>query len=218
LGVFFVTFTISAFVTFFTIIDPVGLAPVVIGLTAHLNDAQRQTIITRAIVISAVIIAFFALVGRFVLDRLGISLYAFNIAGGVLLFLVAVDMLFGRSSGARETKTEEEEAKTREDVSVFPLAIPMIAGPGTIATTILYVNLALANGSPLALVSVGAAIVTALIAAWLVMRSSLWIIHHVGRTGILVLSRILGILLAALAIQFVLNGFTEYMLINKLGK
>ncbi len=212
------TFTISAFVTFFTIIDPVGLAPVVIGLTAHLNDAQRQTIITRAIVISAVIIAFFALVGRFVLDRLGINLYAFNIAGGVLLFLVAVDMLFGRSSGARETKTEEEEAKTKEDVSVFPLAIPMIAGPGTIATTILYVNLALANGSALALVSVGAAIASALIAAWLVMRSSLWIIHHVGRTGILVLSRILGILLAALAIQFVLNGFTQYMLIDKLGK
>lgn len=218
-GSLFVTFTISAFVTFITIIDPVGLAPVVIGLTAHLNDAQRQKIITRAIVISAIIISFFAVVGRFLLDRLGINLYAFNIAGGILLFLVAVDMLFGRSSGARETKAEEEEAKTREDVSVFPLAIPMIAGPGTIATTILYVNLALGNSNPpLALVSVGAAIVTALIAAWLVMRSSLWIIHHVGRTGILVLSRILGILLAALAIQFVLNGFTEFMLINKLGK
>ncbi len=102
-------FTIRAFVTFFTIIDPVGLAPVVIALTAHLNDAQRNTIITRAIVISAAIIAFFALVGRFLLDRLGISLYAFNMAGGVLLFLVAVDMLFGRSPGTRETKTEEEQ-------------------------------------------------------------------------------------------------------------
>jgi multiple antibiotic resistance protein len=91
-----VIFTIRAFVTFFTIIDPVGLAPVVIGLTAHLNDAQRKHIVTRAIVISAGIIAFFALVGRFLLDRLGISLYAFNIVGGALLFLVAVDMLFGR--------------------------------------------------------------------------------------------------------------------------
>src|SRR2546421_4201966 len=154
------TFTISAFVTFFTVIDPVGLAPVVVGLTAHLNDAQRNTIITRATVISAIIIAFFALVGRFLLDRLGISLYAFNIAGGVLLFLVAVDMLFGRPSGARETKTESEEAMTREDISVFPLAIPMIAGPGTIATTILYVDIATPN--PVDLLAVAAAIVSAL--------------------------------------------------------
>ncbi len=202
-------FTIRAFVTFFTIIDPVGLAPVVIALTAHLNDAQRNTIITRAIVISAAIIAFFALVGRFLLDRLGISLYAFNMAGGVLLFLVAVDMLFGRSPGTRETKTEEEESRTREDVSVFPLAIPMIAGPGTIATTILYVDLATPN--LLDLLSVAAAIISALIVAWLVMRSSMWIITRVGRTGILVLSRILGILLAALAIQFVLDGIVTFI-------
>src|SRR5207249_2638096 len=207
-----------AFVTFFTIIDPVGLAPVVIGLTAHLNDAQRNTIITRAIFISAAIIAFFALVGRFLLDRLGISLYAFNMAGGILLFLVAVDMLFGRSSGTRETKAEEEEARTRDDVSVFPLAIPMIAGPGTIATTILYVNLATANGNPLDLLSVAGAIISALIAAWLVMRSSQWIIGRVGRTGILVLSRILGILLAALAIQFVLNGILEFLVASKLAR
>ncbi len=209
-------FTIRAFVTFFTIIDPVGLAPVVVGLTAHLNDAQRRKIITRATVISAVIIAFFALVGHFLLDRLGISLYAFNMAGGALLFLVAVDMLFGRASGTRETKTEQDEAVTREDISVFPLAIPMIAGPGTIATTILYVDLAGSNLFDL--LSVAAAIITALIAAWLVMRSSLWIIRHIGRTGILVLSRILGILLAALAIQFILNGIIAFIQVSGLVK
>jgi multiple antibiotic resistance protein len=205
-----VTFTIQAFVTFFTIIDPVGLAPVVIGLTASVNEAQRQRFITRAIIISAIIIAFFGLVGRFLLSRLGISLYAFDMAGGALLFLVAVDMLFGRSSGTRETKTETDEASTREDVSVFPLAIPMIAGPGTIATTILYVDLATAN--PLELLSVAAAIISALLAAWLVMRSSMLIVRHIGRTGILVLSRILGILLAALALQFILNGITMYIM------
>ncbi len=209
-------FTIRAFVTFFTIIDPVGLAPVVIALTANLNDAQRSTIVTRAVIISAIIIAFFALVGRFLLDRLGISLYAFNMAGGALLFLVAVDMLFGRPSGVRETKTEQEEAATREDISVFPLAIPMIAGPGTIATTILYVDLATPNIFDL--LSVAAAIISALFVAWLVMRSSMWIIRHVGRTGILVLSRILGILLAALAIQFILNGIGTFVQLNWPGK
>src|SRR5438874_1352978 len=188
------TFTISAFVTFFTVIDPVGLAPVVVALTAHLSEAQRNLIITRATLISAGIIAFFALVGRFLLDRLGINLYAFNIAGGALLFLVAVDMLFGRQSGTRETKAESDEAMTREDISVFPLAIPMIAGPGTIATTILYVDLAAPN--IIDLLSVAGAIISALFTAWLVMRSSIWIVNRVGRTGILVTSRILGILLA----------------------
>ena len=201
-------FTIRAFVTFFTIIDPVGLAPVVIALTAQLNDAQRSRIVTRAVLISAAIIAFFALVGRFLLDRLGISLYAFNIAGGALLFLVAVDMLFGRQSGTRETKAEADEALTREDISVFPLAIPMIAGPGTIATTILYVGLAQSN--IINLLSVAGAIISALVAAWVVMRSSLWIVGRVGRTGILVLSRILGVLLGALAVQFILNGIATF--------
>jgi len=207
-GTYIVVFTIRAFVTFFTIIDPVGLAPVVIGLTAHLNDAQRSTVVTRAIVISAAIIAFFALAGRFLLDRLGINLYAYNIAGGALLFLVAIDMLFGRQSGTRETKAEADEALTREDISVFPLAIPMIAGPGTITTTILFVGLAAPNA--LDLLSVAGAIISALFVAWLVMRGSMWIVRRIGRTGILVLSRILGILLAALAVQFILNGIAAF--------
>jgi multiple antibiotic resistance protein len=207
------TFTISAFVTFFTIIDPVGLAPVVVALTAHLSEAQRKLIITRATLISAGIIAFFALVGRFLLDRLSINLYAFDIAGGLLLFLIAVDMLFGRQSGARETKAESEEAMTREDVSVFPLAIPLIAGPGTIATTILSADLATPH--PLELLAVAAAISSTLLVAWLVMRSSIDIIRLFGRTGILVLSRILGILLAALAIQFILNAVVLFLQVHK---
>lgn len=203
------TFTISAFITFFTVIDPIGLAPIVAGLTSHYTDTQRKHIVTRASIISAGIIFFFAAVGRILLDRLGISIYAFNIAGGALLFLVAVDMLFGRPSGARETKAEEDEAMTREDISVFPLAIPMIAGPGTIATTILYVGLAAPH--IMNLLAVAAAIATSLLAAWLAMRSCGWIIERVGKTGILVISRILGILLAALAIQFVLDGIRLFI-------
>jgi multiple antibiotic resistance protein len=199
----------SVFVTFITVIDPVGLAPVVVGLTAPFSTTQRTHIVTRAALISAGIILFFALVGRYLLDRLGISLYAFNIAGGALLFLVAVDMLFGRQSGARETKEEEEEAHTREDISVFPLAIPMIAGPGTIATTILYVGQASSNIPNL--IAIGVAIACALFLAWLSMRSCTWIIKYVGKTGILVLSRVLGILLAALAIQFILNGIATFI-------
>ncbi len=204
-----ITFTISAFVTFFTVIDPVGLAPIVVGLTSQFTKAQRQMIVTRAAIISAGIILFFAVVGRFLLEQLGIQLYAFNIAGGALLFLMAVDMLFGRPSGTRETKAEEEEAMTRgEDISVFPLAIPLIAGPGTIATTILYVGQAASN--LLDLFAVATAIASSLLLAWIAMLSCTWITKHIGRTGTLVLSRILGILLAALAIQFMLNGISLF--------
>src|SRR5256714_12608328 len=123
------TFTISAFVTFFTVIDPVGLAPVVVALTAHLSEEQRNLIITRATLISAGIIAFFALVGRFLLDRLGIDRYAIDIASGELLSLVALDMLFGRPFGTRETQKESEEPRAPEDVSVLPLASPTTSGP-----------------------------------------------------------------------------------------
>lgn len=206
------TFTISSFVTFLTVIDPVGLAPVVLGLTSHFSSEQRNEIVTRAILISSGIILFFAVVGRILLDHLGIALYAFNIAGGALLFLVAVDMLFGRPSGTRETKAEEEEAMTREDISVFPLAIPMIAGPGTIATTILYVGQAAIH--PINLVAVAIAITGALLIAWLAMRSCTWLLKYVGKTGILVISRILGILLAALAVQFMLNGIATFIQTN----
>lgn len=209
-----IAFTISAFVTFFTVIDPVGLAPIVLALTSHLTPSQRKIIVTRAIFISAIIILFFALIGRALLEYMSISLYAFNIAGGILLFIIAVDMLFGRPSGARETKAEEEEAKTKDDISVFPLAIPMIAGPGTIATTILYVDLAAPN--LIDIIAVAAAIATSLLAAWIAMRASTWIIQTIGRTGILVLSRILGILLAALAIQFILNGIANFLTQNNI--
>jgi multiple antibiotic resistance protein len=202
------SFAISVFVSYLTIVDPVGLAPTFLGLTSHLSTVQRKAITTRAIVISAIIIVFFGVVGRLLLNSLGIDLYAFDIAGGALLFLVAVDMLFGRPSGARETKAEEEEAMTREDISVFPLAIPLIAGPGTIATTILYVGTAMS--SPFEMLAVAISVAVTLLIAWLVMRASTWIIQHVGRTGILVLSRILGIILAALAVQFILNGVTMY--------
>lgn len=205
----FITFTIRAIVAFITIIDPVGLAPVVIALTAHMSKAQRNVIVTRATIISALIIAFFGIVGRFILGSLGINLYAFNIAGGVLLFLVGFDMLFGRSSGVRETKAEAEEARTREDVSVFPLAIPMIAGPGTITTVILLVGNAVPNATSLSAIAVAALITLA--ACWIAMRLSALIQARIGTTGILVLSRVLGMLLAAIAVQFILNGITIFM-------
>ena len=204
-------FFVKAIVAMFTVVDPVGLVPVVLSLTPGFTPAMRRAGISRATFIAAIIIAIFAIFGQAIFTYLGVTGEAFSIAGGVLLFLVAIDMLFGRQSGARETPREAREARTREDMSVFtfPLAIPMIAGPGTITTVILLV--AAAGGDPLKLAAVGVAALITLIAAWIAMLISLPIQKAIGTTGILVLSRVLGMLLAAVAAQFILNGIATFL-------
>lgn len=208
------TFAIRALITFFTVIDPLGLVPVTLVILANNNKAQKTKIITRAVIISALVIAVFAVLGKLLIQALGIGLYAFNIAGGILLFLIALEMLFGRTPGTKETPIEEKEAISRNDVSVFPLAIPMIAGPGTIATTILFADSASSNiFNIFTLIFV---ITICLFAAWVAMEKSSIIIKLIGKTGVSVFSRILGMLLAALAVQFILNGVETFLKINGL--
>ena len=206
------SFILRTFITFFTVIDPLGLVPVTLVILRHHNREQRKQTITKAVVISALVITVFALVGKIIIQSLGIGLYAFNIAGGVLLFLIALEMLFGRTPETRESAQDEKEAVSKPDVSVFPLAIPMIAGPGTLATTILFADSAAGNIFNIAAVIL--AIIFCLFVAWLVMDKSGVIMKLIGRTGISVFSRILGILLAALAVQFILNGIQTYLKLN----
>ncbi|HEY7851132.1 MAG TPA: MarC family protein [Ktedonobacterales bacterium] len=209
-----VLFFIKALVALFTVVDPIGLAPVTLALTADLSLYERAFVVTRATIIAAVVVAIFSVLGEAIFSALGVTTPAFSLAGGVLLFLVAIDMLFGRQSGARETAREAREARKREDVSVFPLAIPMIAGPGTL-TTIILLNSSTANnpaGPELLLrVIIGVAAALTLVACWITMRLSLSIQKRIGVTGILVLSRVQGMLLAAVAAQFMLNGVSQFL-------
>ncbi len=202
-------FFLRALVVLFTMVDPVGLVPVTLGLTAGLSPHERARVATRATLIAAGVVAIFGVLGRGIFSWLQVTIQAFDIAGGALLFLVAIDMLFGRQSGARETPREQREARTREDISVFPLAIPMIAGPGTITTIILLVGNA--TPDPVSLSSIAVAAAITLAACWVAMRLSAPIQARVGVTGILVLSRVLGMLLAAIAVQFILNGIALFM-------
>ena len=204
-----VTFFVKDLVALFTIVDPVGLAPVVLALTAGMSPAERTLVIFRATIIAGIVIAIFGIFGQFIFSSLGVTSEAFSIAGGALLFLVAFDMIFGRQSGARETARETREARTREDISVFPLAIPMIAGPGTITTIILLVSNAGTDPLQLSLVALAALITLA--ASLVTMLVSAQIQKRIGATGILVLSRVLGMLLAAVALQFILNGITLFI-------
>ncbi|MCD1624621.1 MarC family protein [Seohaeicola saemankumensis] len=196
-------FLITAFVTLFVIIDPIGLVPLFVALTQGMSAAARRAIGLRAVIVAAILLTIFAYAGEAVLGFVGISMPAFRIAGGILLFLTALDMLFDRRAKRREDQTDED----RPDPSVFPLAIPLIAGPGAIASMIL-----LAGQQP-GLAGLGMVICVMLVVLTLVMLLFLTanlFERALGRVGINVVTRLLGMLLAALSVQFVLDGLRDF--------
>jgi multiple antibiotic resistance protein len=205
-------FIATAFATAITIIDPIGMIPLTIGATARDSPKRRNQIVDQAVLVAAGIILFMGLVGRALLGYLGITLPAFTIAGGILLFLISIDMLFARPTGAKRTDAEEREAAAVENPAVFPLAVPMIAGPGTIATVLLLIDLS--RGDRMNLGIVVLAYGAALLATWLCMRASTLLLRLISTTGIHVTSRLLGIILAALAVQFVINGIMQTPLLR----
>ena len=196
-------FLITDFVTLFVIIDPIGLTPIFIALTPGLTAQQRRAIAIRATVIAAGLLFLFAFLGEQVLGFIGISMPAFRIAGGILLFLTALDMLFERRAKRRQDQTEEE----RPDPSVFPLAIPLIAGPGAIASMIL-----LAGQQPgiAGLATVTGVMLAVLVIVMLLFLGASLFERALGRVGINVVTRLLGMLLAALSVQFVLDGLRDF--------
>ncbi len=197
-----ISFSLQAFLTLFVVIDPIGLAPIFITLVGQHTPQQQARIAYQAVSVAGAILVGFALGGSFLLQYLDISLEAFQIAGGILLFKIALDMVFAHSE--RETKEEEQEAQLREDVSIFPLAIPLIAGPGTLASLVILANHAEVYQFGLVIILIIAAIVLAI--SYAVFRLSRYLSHALGRTGINVVTRVLGVLLSALAVQYIVNG------------
>lgn len=199
-------FILHAFVLMLVVVEPFALTPLFSALTAMETPEHRRRTAIKGVLIAAGVLALFTFVGTSVLGFLGIGMPAFRIAGGVLLFLIAVDMLFVRNSGLRTTTvTEQREAAQRADISVFPLAIPLIAGPGALATVMLLVN---EGGRHSVWIVFGVTLVV--LAITLVMFLSAGRIQRVlGETGTNVITRLMGILLAALAMQFVVDGIRE---------
>ena len=197
-------FLISAFTTLFVVIDPIGLTPIFIALTQGMTPQQRRAIALRASVIALLLLTLFAFFGEAVLGFAGISMPAFRIAGGILLFLTALDMLFEHRTKRREGQAEEDEGP---DPSVFPLAIPLIAGPGAIATMILLAGQA--DGA-LEMAAVLLVMTGVLLLAFLLFLTAGITERALGRTGINVVTRLLGMLLAALSVQFVLDGLRTF--------
>jgi len=196
---------LSAFVTFFVVIDPPGCAPIYAGLTKGASAAQARSMALRATFIASIILLIFALFGKQLLAALHIELNSFRIAGGLMLFFIAFDMVFEKRTQRREERAEKIAATPEiEDVSVFPMAMPMLAGPGAIAAVMLLMNEA--GGEPFKMAQVLAALgaVLMITAAALVAAGPL--IRLLGDKVEAVITRLLGVLLAALAAQYVIDG------------
>ena len=196
---------VKFFVVLLVVVEPLSLLPVLAGLTDGADDAYRRRMSVKAVGLSALVCLVFAVGGTALLDLLGISVHAFKVGGGILLFLLAIEMVFARPSGARSiTPGEDAEAHHRGDISVFPLAFPLISGPGALAVILLaFVGVPVASVQFLAQIVV-ILLVLAITLALMLMTGP--VMRVVGVTGGAVLGRLLGVLLAALASQFVMDG------------
>jgi multiple antibiotic resistance protein len=195
---------IKFFVVFFVVVEPISLIPLFAGLTEGASATYKKNMAGKAAGIALGICALFALAGAKFLQVMGISLSSFRIAGGTLLFLISLEMVFARTSGARSTTPEQEESKKREDISVFPLAFPFIAGPGALATILL--TSGEIWGRPVLFAGFLMIVTVVLLICWILMLAAPRLMDVLGVTGAAVMSRLSGVVLAALAVQFIVDG------------
>lgn len=192
------------FVLLFVVVEPITLVPVFAGLTEGASDAYRRKMSFKAVAVSGVVLALFALGGGAFIDMMGISIDAFRIAGGVMLFLIALEMVFARESGTKITAEEKTEVQQRADISVFPLAFPFIAGPGALATVLL--TFGTLKPDPVMTAGLLGVIAAVLVITLVLMLLTPIVNRAMGVTGAHVVSRLAGVVLAALAVQFMIDG------------
>ena len=196
---------INAFITLFVTIDPIGLAPLFIGITVGMSRSERLSVAVRSCIIAFGLLALFLVAGQKILDTLGITIHAFRVAGGLLLFYTAFEMVFGARQERKEKASKTAITKDQiANIAVFPLALPLIAGPGAISATILLSSQFAGNwewrGILLGVIAV------VIVMVFLAFIASQAIGKYLGTTGRMILTRLLGVLLAALSVQFVIDG------------
>lgn len=199
-------FFVVAFTSLLAIVNPLSAAPLFVALTAGYDRAHRAATLRRAIVTGVVVLVAFAALGTFILRFFGITTYAFQVAGGIIFFGIGWDMLQARRSRGKATEEEELEGIEKEDVGIIPLGLPSLAGPGSITTVIALMGQADERWMRGALVY--AAIVLVMLASWAVLAAAPALLRRLGRTGLNVFTRIMGLLVMVIGAQFVINGVT----------
>jgi len=202
-----IEYALTSFTTFFATVGPVETAVLFATLTPKMPQAVRAAIALRATAIASVLLLVFTLLGRPLLDELGVSIAALQTAGGIILLIIALDMIFAKPTSAfKLTQPEDEEAHTKDDIAVFPLAMPLLAGPGAMSAGILLA--ANTEGNPLALGATVGGLAAVMAITLVLLLASHQINHMIGITAQRVLMRVFGILLAAIAVQAVFNGLS----------
>ena len=200
-------FAVVALSAVFFVIDPLANVPVFLTITSGESSAQRRRIAFRAALATWVTLSIFALAGGLIFRAFGISLGAFKIAGGIMLLLMSIDMMRAQPSPTRTTVEEQDEGKGRDDIAIFPLAIPMLAGPGAIATVMVLMSRADWRAVPT--ISVFLAVTITCLVAWLLMRSAANADRYLPKTILRAFERIMGLLLAAVAVEFIAGGVRD---------
>lgn len=202
-------FAVVALSAVFFVIDPLANVPIFLSITTGESPEARRRTARRAAFAAWVLLSTFAVAGGLIFQAFGISLGAFKVAGGLMLLLMAIDMMRAQSSPTRSTAEEQDESRARDDVAVFPLAIPMLAGPGAIATVMVLMSRAAWEPGPTA--AVFAAITVACVAAWLLMRAAAGAERLIPKTVLRAFERIMGLLLAAVAVEFIAGGVRDLL-------
>lgn len=208
-----VSHIVTIFLAIFIVIDPFGVVPVFIALSADFPAKKKRLTIRRAVVVAFAVLCVFIFTGNAILRFLGIQPGSFFIAGGILMFIVSIDLLLGKP-GRTKTSGEEHEEE-RDDISIFPLAIPMLAGPGAITTVLLYAS---ADADPwLVLPVLAGSAAISLFLAGVTMQASTFFLRLLGKTGVSVIERIMGIILTGLSVQFVYDGLLKLGVLARLS-
>lgn len=202
-------FAVVALSAVFFVIDPIANVPIFLTITATDTPAQRRRTALRAAFATWILLSVFALAGGLIFQAFGISLGAFKIAGGLMLLLMAIDMMRAQPSPTRTSPEEQVEARTRDDIAIFPLAIPMLAGPGAIASVM--VLMSRAAWHPVRTTAVFVAVTITCVVAWLLMRSAASAERYLPKTLLRAFERIMGLLLAAVAIEFIAGGVRDML-------
>ena len=199
-----ILFYVTVLTTVFAILNPIGAIPTLIALTEGYTLKERLHVVDRSVLVASGMILGFMLVGIYVFVVLGIDISDFKVAGGILLFKVAFDMLQGKTSNTKLTGAEQEESMEKESIGIVPIGTPLLAGPGSITTAIIFFNSKTTIGVDKIMVVL--AIITVMVMSYIILRFSLPLFTRLGKTGSLIISRIMGLLLASIAIEFITTG------------
>jgi len=201
-------YAITVFMAIFAIVDPMGNIPIFYTLTHRFTKEERLRIAKRAVIAAIITLVVFGLIGQYIFMMFSITIPAFRIAGGLLLFRVAFNMLYGVTPGTKSTEKEKEETLEKDIIGIVPVCIPLLAGPGAISTVMLYNSQGNLQSSIIVFISIFAT----LLITYILLRNVDRIFNRIGRVGSLSISRIMGLILAAIAIQFLINGVHQLVL------